>query len=122
MANDIEVIKQLYDQFNKRDIDSILAVLADNVEWANGMEGGYVHGHKGVRDYWTRQWAMVSPHVEPVQFTPSADGSTIVEVQQTIYDLNGNPIEQVQGLQNKTVMHVFHFQDGKVVRFDVQES
>jgi hypothetical protein len=29
------------------------------------MDGGYVHGREAVREYWTRQWTMVSPHVEP---------------------------------------------------------
>jgi hypothetical protein len=24
--------------------------------WANGMEGGHVVGHDGVRNYWTRHW------------------------------------------------------------------
>ncbi len=122
MDKDVEVLKRMYDQFNKRDIDGVLAALADNVAWANGMEGGYVHGHEAVREYWTRQWAMVSPHVDPVRFTPSADGSIIVEVQQSIYNLQGDRLDQMQGLQNKTVEHVFHFQDGKVVRFDIQNS
>jgi ketosteroid isomerase-like protein len=122
MDNNVEVLKRMYEQFNARDIDGVLAALADDVEWANGMDGGYVHGLEGVREYWTRQWAMVSPHVEPVQFTPSADGSVVVEVLQTLYDLQGNRIDQMQGLQNKTVGHIFHFKDGKVVRFDIQES
>ena len=25
------------------------------------MDGGYVHGPEAVREYWTRQWTMVSP-------------------------------------------------------------
>ena len=122
MDNNVEVLKRMYDQFNERDIDGILAVLADNVAWANGMDGGHVYGREAVREYWTRQWAIVSPHVEPVRFTPSADGSIMVEVQQSLYDLKGNRLDQTQGLQNKTVGHVFHFQEGKVVRFDIQGS
>ena len=34
------------------------------------MDGGYVHGPEAVREYWTRQWTMVSPQVEPVGFQP----------------------------------------------------
>ena len=34
----------------------MLAVLADDVAWANGMDGGHVHGREAVREYWTRQW------------------------------------------------------------------
>ena len=46
----------LYERFNARDVDAVLAYLTSDVEWPNGWEGGYVHGHDEVRDYWTRQW------------------------------------------------------------------
>ena len=59
MADDIEFLKRLYDRFNARDMEAVLAKLDENVVWANGMEGGHVHGRDGVRGYWTRQWAMV---------------------------------------------------------------
>ena len=45
-------------RFNARDIDGVLTVLTDDVAWANGMDGGYVHGREAVRAYWTRQWTI----------------------------------------------------------------
>jgi len=123
MDSDIEVLKRIYDRFNKRDIDGVLAVLANDVTWANGMDGGHVHGREAVREYWTRQWTMVSPHVEPVSFTKAADSSIVVEVKQVIHDLEGKPLQdQTHGLKDKTVEHVFHFRDGKVTRFDIQDA
>ena len=80
MDGDVELLKRIYDRFNARDIDGVLAVLADDVVWANGMDGGHVHGREAVREYWTRQWTMVSPHVEPVSFHRTADGAIIAEV------------------------------------------
>src|SRR5467141_1992292 len=61
MADDIAVLRAIYNCFNARDIDGVLDALTDDVAWANGMEGGYVHGREGVREYWMRQWAIVSP-------------------------------------------------------------
>src|SRR5215470_14969634 len=61
MDGDVELLKRIYDRFNARDIDGVLAVLADDVAWANGMDGGHVHGREAVREYWTRQWTLVSP-------------------------------------------------------------
>ena len=75
MENTIEVLRRMYDSFNARDIDGVLAQLADDVTWANGMDGGYVHGHEAVREYWTRQWSMVSPLVEPKQFNETSGNS-----------------------------------------------
>jgi len=123
MEEDIEVLKRIYDQFNARDIDGVLAVLADDVAWANGMDGGHVHGHEAVREYWTRQWTMVSPRVKPVSFRRAADGAIIAEVRQFVHDLEGKPLQgQTHGLKDKTVGHIFRLREGKVARFDIQDA
>jgi ketosteroid isomerase-like protein len=123
MDSDIKTLERLYDRFNARDIDGVLTALTADVAWANGMEGGHVHGHEAIREYWTRQWAMVNPHVAPVGFHRTADGAMIAEVRQTIRDLEGKPLTgQTHGLEDKTVGHVFHFREGKVVRFDIQDA
>jgi ketosteroid isomerase-like protein len=123
MEADNEILRRLYDRFNARDIEGVLGDLAPDVVWANGMDGGFVHGHEGVRDYWTRQWSMVDPHVEPVDFRQDADGVIVAEVLQTVRDLAGNPLHgQTHGLRDKTVAHVFRFRDGKVVRFEIGDA
>jgi ketosteroid isomerase-like protein len=124
MDGDVELIKRMYVCFNARDIDGVLTVLTDDVAWANGMDGGYVHGREAVREYWTRQWAMVSPHVEPVRFHRTAEGAIIAEVRQSVRDLEGKPLQgqQTHGLKDKTVGHVFRLREGKVARFDIQDA
>ncbi|MDU0360819.1 nuclear transport factor 2 family protein [Rhizobium sp. 25PS6] len=121
--NDVEMIKRIYASFNARDIDAVLAVLSDNVAWANGMDGGHVHGREAVRDYWTRQWAVISPHVEPVAFEETPDDAVAVEVIQSVFDLDGRPLEgQSHGLEDKTVTHIFRMEGEKIVRFDIQDG
>ncbi|MHA6685970.1 nuclear transport factor 2 family protein [Mesorhizobium sp. A556] len=121
--DDVRVIRGLYDRFNARDIDGVLAALADDVVWANAMEGGHVHGHEAVRAYWTRQWAVVSPHVEPIAFQQTPDGTVSVEVIQSVFDLDGQPlVGQTHGLKDKTVTHIFRMAGDKVTRFDVPED
>jgi ketosteroid isomerase-like protein len=123
MDDDVKVLEGIYDRFNARDIDAVLAVLTDDVAWANGMDGGHVHGREAVRDYWTRQWALIDPHVEPVGFHRTGDGAIVAEVLQTIRDLEGRPLEgQTHGLKDKTVGHVFRLREGKVARFDIQDA
>jgi len=36
MSGDVDILRNIYDRFNARDID---AVLADDVAWAYGVEG-----------------------------------------------------------------------------------
>ena len=48
MDGDVEILTRIYDRFNARDMDAVLTVLADDVAWANGMDGGHVHGREAV--------------------------------------------------------------------------
>jgi nuclear transport factor 2 (NTF2) superfamily protein len=122
MDTNVDILKYMYERFNARDIDGVLAALADDVAWANGMDGGYIYGRAAVREYWTRQWGIVSPHVKPVSFATAANGSIVVKVQQSVRDLAGKPLQdQMHGLKDKLVQHVFRFQEGKVIRFDIED-
>ena len=117
------VLDHMYESFNARDIDGVLAALAGDVVWANGMDGGYVQGRDAVRQYWNRQWAIVSPTVQPVSFDETAEGTIVVQVKQSVRDLQGRPLQdQSHGLHDKMVGHVFHFASGKVSRFDIAEA
>src|SRR3954466_11948298 len=88
MSNDaVQLIKKLYEYFNARNIDGVLASLNNDAAWANGMDGGHVYGHDVLRNYWTRQWSIVSPHVEPKEFHCAEDGSIFVKVIQSVFDL-----------------------------------
>ncbi len=94
-------IRAAYAAFNARDIDVVLAFLTPDVEWANGMEGGFVHGHDDVRQYWTQQWTQIDPHVEPVAVTDLPDGRVDVEVHQVVKDMAGAVIN------DRTVHHLY---------------
>lgn len=113
-TNNEELLKRLYDQFNARDIELVLVALHEDVVWANGMEGGYVHGREDVRTYWTRQWALIDPHVEPIGFSTGPDGEVVVDVHQTVHDLTGNL------LADQRVGHLFRIEDGLITRFDIR--
>ena len=111
MSNQIALLKRIYDRFNARDIETVLAAMDDDVIWANGMEGGHVRGRNEVRSYWTRQWSMIDPHVEPVAFAQGREGEVVVEVHQLVRDLKGNL------LADKMVSRVFRIENGLIKRF-----
>ena len=67
-----------------------------------------------MRKYWTRQWAMIDPHVEPVEFSNGPEGEVVVEVHQVVRDLNGNL------LADKMVGHIFRIENGLIKRFDIR--
>src|SRR5262245_5349307 len=84
------------------------------VEWPNGMEGGYVHGHDAVRDYWTRQWRQIDPHVAPLRFTTDEAGRTVVDVHQVVRDLSGQVVAE------RMVRHVYAIEGGLIRRMDTR--
>jgi|SRR5215211_3292768 len=116
MITEQTLIREAYQAFNARDIGAVLAVLSPEVLWANGMEGGYVYGHAALRDYWTRQWQVIDPHVEPLSITRRADGKIHVTVHQVIQDKAGALVADQQ------VTHVYVIENGLVQRMDIAEE
>jgi hypothetical protein len=110
-----ELLTQAYSDFNARNIDKVLAAMHPDVEWANGMEGGHVYGHEAVRDYWTHQWKLVNPHVEPQGFHPDEHGKMVVDVHQVVRDLEGNLIA------DRMVQHIYTIENDLIQRMDIQE-
>jgi ketosteroid isomerase-like protein len=109
-----ELLANVYAAFNRRDIDAVLALMRPDVDWPNGMEGGRVHGYDEVRAYWTRQWSMIDPRVEPVSMMDDEAGNTVVDVRQVVRDLSGKV------LKHQTVQHVYSFRDGLIERMDIR--
>lgn len=109
-------LRATYAAFNVRDIDAVLAQMADDVDWPNAWQGGRLRGRKEVREYWTRQWAEIDPAVEPLSLEPRPDGRVAVEVAQTVRSLDGALLDEGR------VVHVYTFaDDGRVARMDVEE-
>ena len=111
--NTTAFLTQVYERFNARDMDAVLASMHEDVTWANGLDGGYVYGREGVRDYWTRQWAMVDPHVVPIGFSVGANGEAVLRVHQVVHDLSGSL------LLDREVCHIFFMEDGLIRRFEI---
>jgi hypothetical protein len=106
---------RLYDAFNRRDADRVLAMMTDAVDWPNAWKGGRLVGREAVREYWTAQWAEIDPRVEPLAVSERADGSLAVTVRQVVRSLDG------QLLGDGEVIHVYRLEDGLIGRMDVEE-
>jgi hypothetical protein len=113
--NTENMLRSVYAAFNARDIDTILASMTDDVDWPNGWEGGRERGRDAVRAYWTRQWEMIDPHVEPVAITRRPDGRIVVQVHQVVRNLDG------EVLTDGRVHHVYELRHGRIARMDVEE-
>jgi ketosteroid isomerase-like protein len=111
-----ELLCRAYAAFNARDIEAVLSMMHQDVEWPNGMEGGYVYGHDGVRAYWTRQWNLIDPIVEPQAFSTEPDGRILVEVHQRVLDKDGGT------LLDGRVQHIYSVRDGLVRHMEIRDT
>lgn len=109
------ILKQTYQYFNERDIDATLTMMHPGVDWPNGIEGGIEHGHEAIRNYWTRQWKILAPHVEPIQYNKEDDGRINVTVHQAVHDIEGNL------LVDQIIHHVYTFEDGLIKAMEIQK-
>jgi ketosteroid isomerase-like protein len=113
-AAEIELLRTVYAAFNRREIDDVLALMDSDVDWPNGWEGGRVLGKAAVRDYWTRQFKAIDPHVEPKGFTVEADGRIAVEVHQVVRDRSG------QLVVDQMIQHVYEVRDGLIRSMEIR--
>jgi hypothetical protein len=104
----------LYEAFNGRKIEKLLAAMAPDVKWANGMEGGFEYGRDAVREYWIRQFQTVDSHVEP-EAVEIDDNQAVITAHSTVRDLEGKL------LLDARVRHVFTIENGLISRFEIEE-
>jgi rfaE bifunctional protein nucleotidyltransferase chain/domain len=110
-----EIIARAYAAFNRRDIDGVLALMTDDVDWPRGSETGRALGKDEVRAYWTRQWSTMDPHVEPIEIIDREAGRTDVKVQQLVKDLKG------EVLFDGVLWHVYTIKNSLIERMDIHE-
>lgn len=116
MTSNQQFLQNLYDAFNKREIETIIALMHTDVKWANGLEGGFVYGRDAVREYWTNQFKDIQPELETLKFETDENSRYIVTVHQIIKDLQGNVLADV------TVHQIFTIEDGLISLYEIGES
>jgi ketosteroid isomerase-like protein len=108
-------LRSLYAAFNARDVETCLAAMTPDVDWANGWEGGRVVGRDAVRDYWRRQWEAIDSIAEPTAVTERPDGTVEVAVHLVARDLDGNVLNDGHG------RHVYAFRGELVERMTIED-
>jgi ketosteroid isomerase-like protein len=112
----VDIVKQVYEDFVKRDINSILNVLSPDVEWgepANPFNPavGTRYGHKGFLEWLNigRQSEEIVV-LEPKIFLTDNDSVAVVGYTKCIAKVIGKSYET-------DFVHLVTLKDGKVIRF-----
>jgi uncharacterized damage-inducible protein DinB len=114
---DILRLRRTYEAFNARDLDAVLAVAHPVVDWPDMLQRRRVIGHRSVLAYWTHQFEVIAPTVEPVDFSRLDDGRIDVTVRQVVRDPVHGDV-----LTDATVHHVYDFRNGLVRSMEVRDE
>lgn len=113
MERDVEIIKELYAAFEKRDEKRIVLLFSREIEIIQSTElpwGGHYRGHSGLTDFLKNLLAHVDSRVVIETFIDA--GEHVVAVGQTIGTTRATKIEF-----DVPVVHVWTVHEGEIVRF-----
>jgi phage pi2 protein 07 len=116
MSSNQQFLQNLYEVFNKGEIETIISVMHPDVKWANGVEGGFVYGRDAVREYWTNQYKVIQVQLETLKFETDETNRNVVTVHQIVRDLQGNL------LVDTTVQQIFTIENGLIVLYEIGKT
>ena len=111
----VDDVRALYDAFNERDLEAVVAAMAPDVDWPNGWEGGRLLGRESVRDYWERQWTQVRPTMRVQKVSELPDGTVSARVRLVVRDPSGTLLDR------SDVVHVYEFTGRLVQRMQIAD-
>jgi glutamate synthase domain-containing protein 3 len=116
MSPNQQFLQNLYEAFNKREIETIISVMHSDVKWANGVEGGFVYGRDAVREYWTNQFKVIQVQLEILRFETDENNREVVTAHQIVKDLQGNL------LADTTIEQNFTIENGLISLYEIGET
>jgi glutamate synthase domain-containing protein 3 len=116
MSSNQQFLQNLYEAFNKGEIETIISVMHPDVKWANGVEGGFVYGRDAVREYWTNQYKVIQVQLETLKFETDEKNRNVVTVHQIVRDLQGNL------LADATIQQIFTIENSSISLYEIGET
>ncbi|TMK69227.1 MAG: nuclear transport factor 2 family protein [Actinobacteria bacterium] len=107
----VELAMLMYECFNRRDLDRLLALMHDEVEIEprfGALEGDY-RGHEGVRRWWTSLLDFLPDYVAEVEQLDDAGDMTLLRIRGTAHGAaSWTPVLE-------TWWQVIRWRDGKCI-------
>lgn len=115
--DNVRLVQDAYDAFKKGDIEGLLQMLADDVEWITPgpsdimPAAGHRKGREGVADFFSSMNAQEDVELfEPKEFIAQGDQVVAISSYRGVVKSTGRTAET-------DLVHVFDIKDGKVQRF-----
>jgi ketosteroid isomerase-like protein len=113
-ASNVDVVRDLLDEWNRGDVDDLLARTTEDFEWhpvlVASVEGGAYRGHDGFREFlseWTSTWNSWNLEAEEMR----EFGDQVLVLTRVRAEGRGSGVELDQSLA-----HLFEFRGGLICR------
>jgi ketosteroid isomerase-like protein len=106
-----DLIANAYAAYNRRDVDGLLELLTEDVDWPDG--DARLVGKAAVRQYWLHQFTETRTHDEPVRFIDLSPERIVVHIDQTVEDRHGRV------LSRGAFRYSFDIRGGLISRLDI---
>ena len=117
-AENIQTIKSVYEAFGRADLDAILAVVADDVDWGTDTSSAEAPwwGIRTSKDAVAQFFVDLAKATETTEFTPLAfaandDGDVMAVVRYA------SRMRETGKTAEMNIHHWFQFRDGKIARY-----
>jgi ketosteroid isomerase-like protein len=105
-------LEAAYDAFNRQEVEFALERFDPEVEWPDMLAGRTLRGPEAVREYWRRQFELISSRVEPVEIAQDETHAAVF-VDQSVRELASG------AEQSGRVVHLWEFARERVLRMAV---
>jgi ketosteroid isomerase-like protein len=83
------VVRELYDRFNRADVDGLVALLDSDARMQDPLHGTTLTGSKAIRDYWEHIFGLTDHSITVADIVEAGDAVLVVAFSQT-YDREGD--------------------------------
>jgi len=109
-----DLVVDAYAAFNRRDVKALLDLVSEDMDWPDGDDR--LVGKAAVKQYWLRQWTTTRTHGEPLRFTAVSPQELVVDISQTVQDLDG------RALSRGLFQHSLYVAGGLIKRLDISPA
>ena len=116
MRHERSLLAKAYEAYNARNPVALGALLHENAEWPNSLEGGILQGRAAVVDYFARQFDLMQLDARQVTVREEPPARIVLDIQYAVRSRDG------QLWSDTRAVLAYDFADGLILRMTVLEG